>query len=265
MSSPPRRITVPQFVALKSQEKRIAMLTAYDYATAELVDSAGVDAILVGDTVGVVVQGRETTLPVTLDEMIYHAEMVGRGVRRALVVGDMPFGSYQGGVSQAIASAARIMKETSCQAVKLEGGAEQAAVITALTTAGIPVMAHVGVRPQSVHQMGGYKVQRDQDQLLADARSAQDAGAFSIVLECIPRSVAAKITAALAIPTIGIGAGADCDGQVLVLHDMLGLTADPPRFVKQYADLQTVITDAVKQYCQDVQSGSFPTDKHGYK
>ncbi|QDU95485.1 3-methyl-2-oxobutanoate hydroxymethyltransferase [Lignipirellula cremea] len=265
MSSSPRRLTVPQFVALKSQGKKIAMLTGYDYPTAQLIDAAGVDAILVGDTVGVVVQGRENTLPVTLDEIIYHAEMVGRATKSALLIGDLPFGSYQLGVSQAIESASRILKETACQAVKLEGGTEQAAVIAGLTGAGIPVMAHVGVRPQSVHQMGGYKVQRDESQLLIDAHSAEQAGAFSIVLECLPSAIAAKITKELTIPTIGIGAGVDCDGQVLVLHDMLGLTDAPPRFVKQYADLGSAIQKAAAQYCKEVRNGEFPTAKHAYR
>ncbi|MCR9117005.1 MAG: 3-methyl-2-oxobutanoate hydroxymethyltransferase [bacterium] len=259
------RLSVPGFVAMKQQRKKICMLTAYDYTFASLLDDAGVDAILVGDTVSVVVQGNDTTLPVTLDEMIYHTRLVGRGVKRALVIGDMPFASYNAGVSQAIQSASRFLKETSCQAVKLEGGQEQSNVIRALVDAGIPVMAHVGVRPQNVHAMGGYKVQRDQDRLLGDARAAQEAGAFAIVLECIPTELANQITASLEIPTIGIGAGAGCDGQVLVVHDMLGLIDNPPRFVKPYANLKQAIGDAATEYCGEVRNGAFPAKEHSYK
>lgn len=259
------RLSVPGFVAMKQQGKKICMLTAYDYTFASLLDDAGVDAILVGDTVSVVVQGNDTTLPVTLDEMIYHTRLVGRGVKRALVIGDMPFASYNAGVSQAIQSASRFLKETSCQAVKLEGGQEQSNVIRALVDAGIPVMAHVGVRPQNVHAMGGYKVQRDQDRLLGDARAAQEAGAFAIVLECIPTELANQITASLEIPTIGIGAGAGCDGQVLVVHDMLGLIDNPPRFVKPYANLKQAIRDAATEYCGEVRNGAFPAKEHSYK
>ncbi|MCI0361797.1 MAG: 3-methyl-2-oxobutanoate hydroxymethyltransferase [Planctomycetaceae bacterium] len=235
------------------------MLTAYDYPTAAVLDTAGIDAILVGDSMSMVVQGHETTLPVTLDEMIYHAEMVGRAVEHALVIVDLPFPTNHLGVHSAIESAGRILKQTRCQAVKLEGGADQADVIAGLVAAGIPVMAHVGLRPQSVHQMGGYRVQRDAQRLLADARAAQEAGAFAVVLECIPNQTAAEITAALKIPTIGIGAGAQCDGQVLVTHDLLGFTSGyVPKFVKQYADLKSVISGAVAQYRQDVQEGRFP-------
>jgi 3-methyl-2-oxobutanoate hydroxymethyltransferase len=233
---------------------------------ARLLDAAGVDAILVGDSLSMVVQGHETTLPVTLDEMIYHAEMVGRAVERALVVVDMPFPTANVGVYKAIESAGRILKETRCQAVKLEGGAEQAEVIAALVSAGIPVMAHVGLRPQSVHQMGGYKVQRDEERLLHDAQAAEQAGAFSIVLECVSAAAAGRITAALQIPTIGIGAGAECDGQVLVVNDLLGLTEDQsPRFVKKYASLRDTILDAVRQYCEEVRSGAFPSEQHSFK
>ena len=235
------------------------MLTAYDYALAGLVDAAGIEGILVGDSLSMVVQGHATTLPVTLEEMVYHAEMVGRAVRHALVVVDMPFPSFHLGVYKAIESAGRILKETRCQAVKLEGGIEQAEVIAGLVSAGIPVMAHCGLRPQSVHQLGGYHVQRNEPQLLADARASQQAGAFAIVLECIPGEVATRITAALSIPTIGIGAGAGCDGQVLVLHDMLGmLPGRTPRHVKPYADLKTIITEAVARYRDEVRSGAFP-------
>ena len=213
-----------------------------------------------------VVQGHANTLPVTLDEMIYHAEMVGRAVRHALTVVDMPFPSYHLGVYKAVESAGRILKETRCQAVKLEGGTAQAEVIAALVGAGIPVMAHCGLRPQSVHQLGGYKVQRDEDQLLADATAAESAGAFAVVLECIPAPIAAKLTAHLKIPTIGIGAGTACDGQILVTNDMLGLTSGyVPRFVKAYADLQSVIEKAVTQFRDDVRSGKFPTAEQTFK
>lgn len=259
MTEKPARMTVPKFAALKAAGRKVSMLTAYDYPLAKLVDEAGVDAVLVGDSLSMVVQGHENTLHVTLDEMIYHAELVGRAVQRALLVVDMPFPSFHLGRSTAIANAARILKETRCQAVKLEGGVEQADTIAALVGAGIPVMGHVGLRPQTVHQMGGYKVQRDEQRLLQDARAAAEAGAFAIVLECIPAGIAAKITAALPIPTIGIGAGGDCDGQVLVLHDLLGLTQGyVPSFVRQYADLRTVIGSAVSAYCRDVANGQFP-------
>jgi 3-methyl-2-oxobutanoate hydroxymethyltransferase len=261
-----RRVTVPEFAAMKSQDRKISMLTAYDHTMAALLDQAGVDSLLVGDSLAMVVQGHENTLPVTLDQIIYHAEMVGRAVQRALVVVDMPFPTYHLGTHKAIENAGRILKECRCQAVKIEGGAEQAGTIRGLVSAGIPVMAHVGLRPQSVHAMGGYKVQRDQPQLLADARAAQDAGAFAIVLECIPASIAAEITAALRIPTIGIGAGNCCDGQVLVLPDMLGLTGGHvPRFVKAFANLREVITGAVKQYQDEVRSGAFPGEAESFR
>jgi 3-methyl-2-oxobutanoate hydroxymethyltransferase len=266
MSQRRQRLTVPQFVALKAEGRKISMLTAYDYPTAALLDACGVEGILVGDSLAMVVQGHDTTLPVTLDEMIYHAEMVGRAVQHALVIVDMPFPSYHVGRERAIENAGRILKETRCQAVKLEGGAEQAEVIAALVSAGIPVMAHCGLRPQSIHQLGGYKVQRDEARLLADAQAAQQAGAFAIVLECLPAEVAEKITASVKIPTIGIGAGRGCDGQVLVTQDLLGLTAGYiPRFVKTYADLKTVISDAITRYRDEVRQGIFPTDKETYR
>jgi 3-methyl-2-oxobutanoate hydroxymethyltransferase len=254
-----KRITVPQFTAFKAAGQKITMLTAYDYTMASLLDATGIEGILVGDSMSMVVQGHPTTLPVTLDEMIYHAEMVGRAVRRALVVVDLPFPSYHLGVHKAIAGAGRILKETRCQAVKLEGGTEQADVIAGLVSAGIPVMAHIGLRPQAVHQMGGYKVQRDEEKLLADARAAEAAGAFAMVIECIPAAIAQRITAEIRVPTIGIGAGGDCDGQVLVVNDILGLTSGyVPRFVKAFADVKATITSAAQQYCREVQSGEFP-------
>jgi len=260
------RVTVTEFVAQKAAGRRISMLTAYDYPTAAVLDGAGIDAILVGDSLSMVVQGHETTLPVTLDEIVYHAEMVGRAVERALVVVDLPFPTNHLGVHRAIESAGRILKETRCQAVKLEGGADQTDVIHGLVSAGIPVMAHVGLRPQSVHQMGGYRVQRDAGRLLADATAAQDAGAFAIVLECIPAAAAAEITRTLKIPTIGIGAGPHCDGQILVSSDLLGLTAGyVPKFVRQYADLKAVIREAATRYREDVTGGKFPGLEHGFQ
>ncbi|MHC2069402.1 3-methyl-2-oxobutanoate hydroxymethyltransferase [Bremerella sp. T1] len=269
MSTPPRgksRLTVPQFVACKSEGKKLSVVTAYDYPMARLVDQAGIDAILVGDTLSMVVQGHDSTIPVTLDEMIYHAEMVTRAVSNALVIVDMPFPSNLLGVHEAIRNAGRILKETGAQAVKLEGGADQAEVISGLVNAGIPVMAHIGLRPQLVHQMGGYRVQRDRDRLINDAKAAADAGAFSIVLECIPQTDAAEITAMLDIPTIGIGAGKECDGQVLVLNDMLGLTeGHVPKFVKQYANIGETITNAVRQYCDEVRSGEFPGQAQSFR
>ncbi len=261
----PSRITVPQFTAMKAKGQKISMLTAYDYTMARLLDSTGIEGILVGDSMSMVVQGHSTTLPVTLDEMIYHAEMVGRAVEHALVVVDMPFPSYHIGVHKAIENAGRILKETQCQAVKLEGGAEQAEVIAGLTAAGIPVMAHVGLRPQNVHQMGGYKVQRDEQQLLADAKAAQDAGAFAMVVECVPNDIATKLTESVDVPTIGIGAGGGCDGQVLVINDLLGLSSDyVPRFVKQFAEIGSTIEKAATDYRDEVRGGQFPGDEHGY-
>lgn len=260
------RITVPEFAAYKQKGQKLSMVTAYDFSTAKLIDSTGVEGILVGDSMSMVVQGHDSTLPVTLDEIIYHAEMVGRAVEHALVVVDMPFPVFHLGKYKAIENAGRILKETRCQAVKLEGGVEQAETIAALVSAGIPVMAHCGLRPQSIHQLGGYRVQRDRAALLADARAAADAGAFAIVLECIPRAIARTITEALAIPTIGIGAGADCDGQVLVITDLLGITTGyVPRFVKQYANLKEEITRAVTSYRDEVREGVFPGPEHTYE
>jgi 3-methyl-2-oxobutanoate hydroxymethyltransferase len=264
--APSSRITVPKFTAMKAEGRRIAVLTAYDYTMASLVDSAGVEGVLVGDSLSMVVQGHANTLPVTLDQMIYHAEMVGRAVTRALVIVDMPFPTYHLGVHRAIENAGRILKETRCQAVKLEGGVGQAEVIAGLVSAGIPVMAHCGLRPQNVHQMGGHAVQRDAERLLADAKAAEQAGAFAMVLECIPAEVARQITAAVRIPTIGIGAGAGCDGQVLVLNDMLGLTVGRvPRHVRAFADLKQQVVEAVSHYCQEVHDGTFPGPEQSFQ
>jgi len=260
-------VTVPRFVAAKEAGRKLAVLTAYDHLWAGIFDDAGVDAILVGDTVGMVVQGRSTTLPVTLEQMIYHGEMVARAVKRALVIVDMPFLSYQVSPEQAVANAGRILKETGASAVKLEGGVNQSATIRALTAADIPVMAHVGMQPQSVRALGGMgKIQRDEKRLLNDARAAHEAGAFSIVLELIPRQIARVITAELPIPTIGIGAGPDCDGQVLVSCDMLGLTDGfHPRFLKHYAELREAARAAAAQYADEVRSGQFPDDAHSHE
>jgi len=259
MTSSARQITVPEFSALKRAGRKITMLTAYDYPTAQLLDDAGIDGILVGDSLAMVVQGRENTLPVTLEEMIYHAEMVGRAVRRALVVVDLPFPTFQLGAERAIAAAAEVLKRTRCQAVKLEGGEEQAELIARLVRAGIPVMGHCGLRPQSIRQLGTHRVERDEDQLLSDSRAVEQAGAFAVVLECVPAAAAARVTGQLGIPTIGIGAGAQCDGQILVLHDLLGLTTGRlPRHARAYAGLRETITQAVGSYCRDVREGKFP-------
>ena len=259
MISKDKPITVPRFSALKATGRKITMVTAYDYTTAELIDSTGIEGILVGDSLAMVVQGHANTLPVTLDEMLYHAKMVGRAVRRALVVVDMPFLSFHLGPRNAVANAGRILKETQCQAVKLEQGPEQLEVTAALVAAGIPVMAHFGLRPQSIHQLGGYSIQRDRDRLLADARTAEQAGAFSILLECVPGEVASEVTDAVSIPTIGIGAGPGCDGQILVINDLLGITPGRlPRHARAYANLRETIGEAVVRYRDDVRAGGFP-------
>jgi 3-methyl-2-oxobutanoate hydroxymethyltransferase len=266
MSKEEGPLTVPKFVAMKATGQKISMLTAYDHAMAGLLDEAGVDGILVGDSLSMVVQGHPTTLSVTLDQMIYHAEMVGRAVRRALVVVDLPFPTCHLGPYKAVEAGGRILKETHCRAVKLEGGAEQAETIRALVAAGIPVMAHCGLRPQNVHVLGGYKVQREEETLMADALAAQDAGAFAVLLECIPTPIAERITAKLSVPTIGIGAGPGCDGQVLVVNDMLGITSGYlPRFVKSYADLGSQIREAATRYRQEVQDGTYPDAAHSFK
>lgn len=262
----PKPITVPELRGAKARGAKLAVVTAYDYTSARLCDDAGVDCILVGDSVGMVVQGNPTSLPVTLDEMIYHTKCVIRGARRALVVADLPFMTYQVSPRQAVRSAGRLMKEAGAHAVKLEGGVRVRDAIRACVDAGIPVMGHVGLTPQSVHQMGGFKVQRDEEQLLADALAVEAAGAFSVVVEGVPADLGAKLTAAVTIPTIGIGAGANCDGQVLVFHDMMGLYPDfKPKFAKRYADLGTAIKLATEQYCREVRDGTFPAAEHAFK
>jgi 3-methyl-2-oxobutanoate hydroxymethyltransferase len=263
------RVTIQTLRQMKERGERIAMLTAYDATFARLLDEAGADVLLVGDSLGMVIQGHETTLPVTLEEIAYHCRAVARGARRAHVVGDMPFMSYQASVEQGMTNAGRLMKEGNCHSVKLEGGAVHAELVGRLVSAGIPVMGHVGLTPQSYHQMGGFKVQgRDKggrERLLADARALEDAGAYAVVLEAIPSDIAREITAALSVPTIGIGAGVDCDGQVLVSYDALGMDESfKPRFVRRYATLGDTIKAAITHYVSDVRAGSFPSDAESF-
>lgn len=261
-----RPMTVPRFVDAKQRGRKLSVLTAYDFLWAKLLDEVGVDAILVGDSLGMVVQGKATTIPVTLDEIVYHAEMVVRAVRRALVIVDLPFLTFHVSPQQAVENAGTILKKTGASAVKLEGGVNQSATIAALSAADIPVMAHVGLKPQSVLKLGGYRIQRDSDRLIADAKAAEEAGAFGIVLECIPRGIAARITAAIRIPTIGIGAGPHCDGQVLVTQDMLGLTgASTPKFVRKFAELRHLATSAVEEYIVAVREGNYPDEAHSHE
>jgi 3-methyl-2-oxobutanoate hydroxymethyltransferase len=258
-------VTIPDFARRKQKGKKISVLTAYDFTMAQLLDAAGVDCLLVGDSLGTVVQGWETTLRVTLDQMVYHAEMVARAAKRALVVADLPFGSYEGSIAQAVASASRFLKETQCQAVKLEGGRRVAETVRALVGAGIPVMGHVGLTPQSVRKLGGFKVQRNAALVLDEARAVAEAGAFAVVLECVPSDDAAQVTEALEIPTIGIGAGPHCDGQVLVTPDLLGLfDAFRPKFVRSYANLGEIVKQAATRYVEDVTEGRFPNDQESF-
>lgn len=264
------KITVQDFLKKKTEGRKITVLTAYDYPFAQMVDEAGIDAVLVGDSLGVVVQGLENTLPVTMDEMIYHTTMVSRAVRNALVIGDMPFMSYQASIEDALRNAGRFLKEGGAAAVKMEGGSEIADRIAAMTRSDIPVMAHIGLTPQSIHRMGGYKVQGKTKsaarKLLEEARIVEDAGAFSVVLEGIPLSLAREISAALSIPTIGIGAGPYCDGQVLVLHDLLGLfDRFVPKFIKRYANLKQETVSALLAYKKDVEDGTFPSEEQSFK
>ena len=266
MTSAPRRVTIPDFATWKTEGRKIKGLTAYDYPTARLIDEAGVDFLLVGDSLGTVVQGWENTLRVTLEQMIYHTEMVARATKSALVVGDLPFLSYHVSHRQAIRSAGRLLKETNCQGVKLEGGRKKASTIRALVEAEIPVMGHIGLTPQSVRRLGGFKVQREAEELLADAVAVAEAGAFALVIECIPADIAARITREIPIPTIGIGAGSACDGQILVIHDIVGLfDSFRPKFARRYADLGSALRDAVRQYAADVDSGDFPNSKESFR
>ncbi len=264
-----RRVTTQTLQEMKAARIPIAALTAYDYTLARILDAAGIDVILVGDSASNVMAGHETTLPITLDQMIYHAQCVVRAVRRALVVVDLPFGSYQGNPNEALASAIRVMKEAGAHAVKLEGGKPILEAVERIVTAGIPVMGHLGLTPQSIYRFGTYRVRAQEpeeaEQLRRDAKLLEEAGCFAIVLEKIPAGLAREVTTSLRIPTIGIGAGVDCDGQILVLHDMLGLTTDfNPRFVRRYARLAETITEAVQHYVQDVRQRTFPSPEESY-
>ncbi len=268
-AAPARRLTVPAIRNMKGQGERIAMVTAYDATFAQMIDEGGADMLLVGDSLGMVVQGLESTLPVTIDEMVYHCRAVARGARRALVVGDMPFMSWQPSSEQALQNAARFLREGGAQAVKLEGGSEAADTIRTLVSYGIPVVGHVGLLPQSVHAMGGFRVQGKTvaaaERVFEDALAVAEAGAFAIVLEGIPSDLAARITASIDIPTIGIGAGASCDGQVLVCYDLLGLTPHlRPKFVKRYAEFYAEGRTAVQRYCDEVKSGAFPSAEYTF-
>jgi len=268
MNDARKKITIPDILKMKRDKRPIVMMTAYDYPFARLVDSGGVDAILVGDSLGVVFSGHENTLSVTMDEMLYHTRAVARSNPLALLVADMPFMSYQVSIEEARRNCGRILREGNAQAVKIEGGVNISHVISSVTSIDIPVMGHIGLTPQSVHRMGGYKVQGRKEQakqIMDDALAVQDAGAFAIVLEAIPAPLAAQITEKLSIPTIGIGAGPHCDGQVLVIHDILGLCEKyTPKFVKHYAELAPAITDAVANYAAEVRSGAFPAEEHSF-
>jgi len=264
-----QRVTIHTLRQMKERGEKIAMLTAYDATFARLLDEAGADVLLVGDSLGMVVQGHDTTLPVTLEEIIYHTKAVVRGASRAHVVGDMPFGSYQASLDQGVANAARLMKEGGCHSIKLEGGAQHAELVRRLVAAGIPVMGHIGLTPQSFHQLGGFKVQgRDSgggERLLADALAREEAGCYAIVLEAIPADIAREITETVGVPTIGIGGGAFCDGQVLVCYDMLGMDETfKPRFVRRFATLGKTIKDAVSAYVGEVRGGTFPSDAESF-
>ncbi|MDE6498341.1 MAG: 3-methyl-2-oxobutanoate hydroxymethyltransferase [Muribaculaceae bacterium] len=264
-----KKVTTSRFTTMKANGEKISMLTAYDYTMAKLLDEAGIDAILVGDSASNVMAGHATTLPMTLDQMIYHAQCVGRGVERALVVCDMPFGTYQGDPLEALHSAVRIMKESRAEAVKIEGGAEIRESIERILSAGIPVMGHLGLTPQSINKFGTYAVRAKSDdeaeKLIADARMLEEIGCFALVLEKIPAALATRVSEELTIPTIGIGAGNGCDGQVLVVHDMLGLNKGfSPKFLRRYADLGSAINAAVGRYIDDVKTGDFPNASEQY-
>lgn len=264
-----KKITTHQLQEMKSRGEKISMLTAYDFSIASILDLAGIDAILVGDSASNVMAGNETTLPITLDQMIYHATSVVRAVKRALVVVDIPFGSYQGNSSEALRSAIRIMKESGAHAVKMEGGEEIKESVVRILSAGVPVMGHLGLTPQSIFKFGTYSVRaregQEADKLIKDAKLLEECGCFGIVLEKIPAELAKKVALELSIPVIGIGAGAEVDGQVLVVHDMLGITQEfKPRFLRRYADLNKIISDAVQNYISDVKSKNFPGEKEKY-
>jgi len=268
-SSNIKRITTHTLQEMKSRGEKISMLTAYDFSMATIVDGAGVDIILVGDSASNVMAGHETTLPITMDQMIYHASSVVRGVKRAFVVVDIPFGSYQGNSSEALRSAIRIMKESGAHAVKVEGGSEIKESITRILSAGVPVMGHLGLTPQSIYKFGTYTVRakekEEANKLLEDAKILEETGCFALVLEKIPAKLAKKVAETVSIPVIGIGAGGDGDGQVLVVHDMLGITQEfKPRFLRQYADLQNIMTKAVQDYITDVKSKDFPNESESY-
>jgi 3-methyl-2-oxobutanoate hydroxymethyltransferase len=264
-----KRITTNTLQKMKASGEKISMLTAYDFSFATLFDAAGIDVLLVGDSASNVMAGHETTLPITLDQMIYHASSVIRGARRALVVVDLPFGSYQSNSELAVASAIRIMKETGAHAIKLEGGEEVLESVKKIIAAGIPVMAHLGLTPQSIYKFGTYNVRAKEEseanKLRKDAKLLEEAGCFALVLEKIPANLAKEVSAALHIPTIGIGAGKYCDGQVLVMHDMLGINTEfKPRFLRQYLNIHDQATKAVQQYIEDVRSNNFPNDNESY-
>ncbi len=263
-------MTIHDYLIKKQQREKLVLITAYDYPFGKIVDEAGVDGILVGDSLAMVVQGLTNTLPVTMDEMVYHTKTVSRAVEKALVIGDMPFMSYQASVDEAVRNAARFLKEAGAQAVKIEGGSEVIDQIRAIIRAEIPVMAHIGLTPQAIYRMGGYKVQgrseTAQKQLIEDAHLLQEAGVFSIVLEAMPVDLAKRITKELTIPTIGIGAGPDCDGQILVLHDVIGLFERfVPKFVKRYANLKEDTLSAIKAYKQEVEEGIFPSERESFR
>jgi len=265
-----KRKTILDINLMKQQHDKITVLTAYDYPFAQLMDNAGIDMILVGDSVGSVFSGYDNTLPVTLDEMLYHTRAVVRGSQQALIVTDMPFMSYQIDERDARLNAGRLIKEGGAQAVKLEGGENMAATIRAIVDIDIPVVAHIGLTPQSIHRMGGFRVQGREDQqakqILADAKAVEEAGAFAVVLEGIPRDLAKTVTDSISIPTIGIGAGVDCDGQVLVIHDILGLCDKySPKFVKRYADIAATISNGIDTYIKEVKGGEFPSRDHSFK
>jgi len=268
-NSRPAKVTTQTVVDMKRNGEKISMLTAYDYTMARIIDAAGIDVILVGDSASNVMAGYETTVPMTMDHMIYHATCVVRGVDRALVIADLPFMSYQVTSKEALISAGRMMKEAGVHGVKVEGGKPIVDTVRKIVDAGIPVMGHLGLTPQSIYKFGTYKVRATEDEeaesLIEDAKSLEEAGCFSLVLEKIPAKLAKQVTEALSIPTIGIGAGAACDGQVLVIHDMLGLNKEfNPRFLRRYADLNTVMTEAVQQYIDDIKKGDFPNEEEQY-